>query len=118
VRLATIQALGSICAVLSRDQLEQQLPKLIPALLQMYKKEKDHLPITQGLNVLLEVATKDGSRILDPQLQVILQTIHAMSCSIPDYSNSTAIKNYNELMRCFQTIGKRERERERKREES
>jgi hypothetical protein len=47
VKLASLQALGTICAVLSKDQLEAQLQKLIPTLLSFYKKEKEHLPITQ-----------------------------------------------------------------------
>lgn len=104
VRLATIQALGSMCAVLAREQLEAQLPRLIPTLLAFYKKEKDLLPITQGFTNILEVAMKDGNRALDPLLPQIFATIHPLACIIPDYTNSHDIKNYNELLRCFQTI--------------
>jgi hypothetical protein len=42
-----MQALGSVCAVLSREQLEPQIPKLVPTILGMYKKEKELLPLTQ-----------------------------------------------------------------------
>lgn len=47
---------------------------------------------------------KGGNRALDPLLPQIFATIHPLACIIPDYTNSYAIKNYNELLRCFQTI--------------
>jgi len=48
VRLATMQAVGHMCALMSREQFESQVPKIIPQILNMYKKEAplDHLPIT------------------------------------------------------------------------
>lgn len=36
-----------MCAVLEKDQLDAQLPRLVPTLLAFYKKEKELLPITQ-----------------------------------------------------------------------
>jgi hypothetical protein len=56
--------------------------------------------------MLLEAATREGSRVLDPYLLAILPVIHPIACIIPDYGNSVAIKTYNELLRCIQTIGK------------
>lgn len=106
VRLAALQALGNICQVLTREQLEQQLPKIVPTFLQFFKKEKEHLQITQGFHSLLWVCVKEGSRILDPHLLLILQCIHPLTCFIPEVQHgSAAVKNYNELLRCWQTIG-------------
>eukprot|EP01114_Cavostelium_apophysatum_P008329 TRINITY_DN2073_c0_g1_i2.p1 TRINITY_DN2073_c0_g1~~TRINITY_DN2073_c0_g1_i2.p1 ORF type:complete len:513 (-),score=158.15 TRINITY_DN2073_c0_g1_i2:146-1684(-) len=106
VRLATLQALGSIGGVLTREQLEAQLPKIVPIFLGFFKKEKDTLPVTQGFNSLAWVAVKDKSRIMDPQLRSILETIHPLACIIPEYSNhSVSMKNYNELLRIYQTLG-------------
>ena len=105
VRITCIQALGSMCLILTRDQLDVQVPKLIPVILQMYKKEKELLPITQGLSMILEAAIKDGNRVLDPLLPSLLQTLHPLACLVPEYSSgSVAIKNYNELLRSIQTI--------------
>lgn len=104
VRLATIQALGSIAAVLEKEQLDAQLPQLVPNILGIYKKEKEHLPVTQGFNSLLTVAVR-SSNALEALLPQILNTIHPLTCVIPDGSNGIAIKNHNELLRCFQTIG-------------
>jgi len=48
VRLATIQAVGHMCALMSKEQFESQVPKIIPHILGMYKKEapSEHTPIT------------------------------------------------------------------------
>eukprot|EP01117_Protostelium_nocturnum_P011732 TRINITY_DN4276_c0_g1_i1.p1 TRINITY_DN4276_c0_g1~~TRINITY_DN4276_c0_g1_i1.p1 ORF type:complete len:1650 (+),score=410.28 TRINITY_DN4276_c0_g1_i1:183-5132(+) len=105
VRLITIQALGCMCACLERDLFEINLVKLIPAILNTYKKEKDQLPVTQGLNVVLDVCVKDGSRVLDPQLNVILNNIFPLAIVFPDQNSAASVKNYNELLRCFQTLG-------------
>lgn len=107
VRLASLQALGSICACLSREQFEIELGKIVPTLLTFYKKEKNQeqqLPITQGLNNILLVAVKGGNRCLDPLVVIILKDIHPPACIPPDYTKSISIKNSNELLRCFQTI--------------
>lgn len=61
VRLATIKALGAMCAVIARPNFDEQLPRLIPALLGLYKKEKQQLPITQGMCSVLAVAVKVSS---------------------------------------------------------
>lgn len=109
VRLATVQAVGSMCAVLSREQFEIQVPKIIPTIVGMYKKEKDFLPITQALCSVLDVGVRGGGGfrgVLEPLLPPILNTIHPFICQPPDYSNSAVLKNYNELLRCFEIIGR------------
>lgn len=47
VRLATVVAIGAMMAILPKEQFEAQIPKLVPQVLMLYKKEKEHLPITQ-----------------------------------------------------------------------
>ncbi len=44
---------ADICAILSKDQFEAQLPKIIQMILSMLKSEKEHLPILQVLLLLL-----------------------------------------------------------------
>ncbi len=46
VRGASIQAVGSMSAILTTQQLEQQLPKMLTSMLALYKKDKNHLSIT------------------------------------------------------------------------
>ncbi|KAL6063739.1 HEAT repeat domain containing protein [Balamuthia mandrillaris] len=106
VRTATIQAVGSMCAVLTTSQFESQLSRLLTGILALYKKDKDHLPLTMGLCVILEVAIKDESRMLEPHLNNLLTALHHLSCLPVDMTDANAIKNNNELMRCIEILGK------------
>ena len=68
VRLASVQALGNpsfsspgtMCGVLDRSTYDANIAKLLPATLNLYKKEKpdDHLPITTGLFTMLDVGVR------------------------------------------------------------
>jgi hypothetical protein len=105
VRLATIKSLGSMCAVMTRANFAEQLPRLLPALLALYKKEKEQLPITQGMCSVLAVAAKDNSAALEPLLPALFAALHPLACTPVDMSDSNAVKNSNELHRCFGIIG-------------
>lgn len=96
---------------MQRDLFEKELPKMINIFLGMYSREKNHLPITQGLCNCLTAAVLDGSRVLDPVLQVLMSNLHKMVIVAPELaaSNPTAMKNFNELLRCFEIIGIRSR---------
>lgn len=96
-----------MCAIMSRDQFESQLPRLVNGILNMYKKEKDvkHLPITQGFYNILSVATRDNSTVLEQHLPNILALLHQLVCSPSNLSNPMNLKNFNELLRCFEIIG-------------
>ena len=60
----------------------------------------------KGLTMILDVAVADESRILDPLLQVLLSNLHALVATSADFSaaNANVMKNYNELLRCFEII--------------
>lgn len=58
VRLAVVQAMGNTCAIMSRDTFETQLPRILPVVLKLFSKEKEHLPLAQGLCVILEAGVK------------------------------------------------------------
>lgn len=107
VRLATLHAVGQMCAIMPRDQFEAQLIKIVPAFLKMYGKEKVHLPITQGLCTILGVCIQFENPILEPHLTNVLNVLHPLACaastSVPD--NPTVAKNNNELLRCFEILG-------------
>jgi hypothetical protein len=109
VRLATIQALGSMTAVLSPDHFQQQLPKLIQGFVNAYKKEKEetHLALTQGLYNVLVVATKDHSTLLESLnlLPTVLNLLHPQVCSPANLTHPHQMKNHNELLRCFEVVG-------------
>eukprot|EP01087_Luapelamoeba_hula_P005831 TRINITY_DN1587_c0_g1_i1.p1 TRINITY_DN1587_c0_g1~~TRINITY_DN1587_c0_g1_i1.p1 ORF type:complete len:1410 (-),score=232.80 TRINITY_DN1587_c0_g1_i1:1013-5242(-) len=106
VRAATVQTIGSMCAILTPSQFEVQLPKILAGMLALYKKDKDHLPVTMGMCVVLEVAVKDESRVLYPHLNNLLTALHTMACMPIEMDQADSVKNNNELMRCFGIMSK------------
>jgi hypothetical protein len=105
VRLATVQAIGNMCAVMPHEQFETQLPRIIPGVLALYKKEKNHLPITQALSMVLSVGVNNNSQVMEPQMTNVLNTIHPLACTPGIFEQPDQIKNANELLRCFEIIG-------------
>ncbi|XP_064639982.1 maestro heat-like repeat-containing protein family member 1 isoform X2 [Lineus longissimus] len=104
LRLAIVEAVGIMTHIMTRDKLEEQLPRLIPGILGLYKKHNEAFHITQGLCSVMEAATADGSTILEPQLEMLVQHLFPQICQAPDYNNAMSIKNHNEVLRCFAVL--------------
>ena len=108
VKLATIHAIGQMCAVMPREQFEGQLVRLIPIYIKMYSKEKSHLPVTEGLATIIQVAVQSETPVLEPHLQIILNTLHPLTCQAttgPAVETVNAGRNVHELLRCFELLG-------------
>ncbi|XP_033626005.1 maestro heat-like repeat-containing protein family member 1 isoform X2 [Asterias rubens] len=106
LRLIVVEALGNMSKIISQERLEEQTPKLIPSILNLYKKHHEPFFITQGLCMILEAAVENGSTMLDPQLDTILNTLHAQVCVPPDFVQPITMKNHNELLRCFAVVAR------------
>jgi len=107
VRLATIQSIGSMCNIMTPEQFEGQLQKLVTTFLNLYKteEEEDHLQITQGFYNILSVAARTTRLPLEPHIQKIMTELFPFITKPIDYTISGAVKNYNELLRCFEVVG-------------
>ena len=121
VRLMTAKAIGDLCAILPRDQFDAQLPRLFPPILNLFKKEKDLLPVTQAVCNILEVGVQSAKAAiaeaeadphaliptlaLEPMLPTVLSIIHPLCVQPVDETDSDAVKNNNELLRCHEVIG-------------
>ncbi|XP_048450050.1 maestro heat-like repeat-containing protein family member 1 [Rhincodon typus] len=92
--------------LLPPDKLEEQLPKLIPGILSLYKKHSEHFHITQSLCHVLDAAVDMGSRVLETQIDNLLSILHPQVCTPLDYSNHTAVRNHNEALRCFTVLAR------------
>ncbi|CAH1780505.1 unnamed protein product, partial [Owenia fusiformis] len=106
LRLAVVEAIGHMVHILSQDKLMEQLPKLIPAILGLYRKHSEPFHVTQGLCMVLDAATQDSSNILEPYLESVLGALFPQACTQPDYANPWTVKNYNEVLRSFTVIAK------------
>ncbi|XP_037383816.1 maestro heat-like repeat-containing protein family member 1 isoform X2 [Talpa occidentalis] len=104
LRLAVVQALGPMSQLLPSEKLEEQLPKLLPGVLGLYKKHSEALPVSQSLGQILEVAVNVGSRALEAQLDSLLAALHAQICVPMESSSPLVLSNQKEALRCLTAL--------------
>ncbi|XP_022747825.1 protein SHOOT GRAVITROPISM 6-like isoform X4 [Durio zibethinus] len=111
VRISSVEALGQMVGLITRTQLKAALPRLVPTILELYKKDQDNALIaTYSLYNLLNVSllSETGPPLLDfEELTVILSTLLPVICMNNDSKEhsdfSVGLKTYNEVQRCFLT---------------
>uniref|UniRef100_A0A4W6EG08 Maestro heat-like repeat family member 1 n=1 Tax=Lates calcarifer TaxID=8187 RepID=A0A4W6EG08_LATCA len=104
LRLTVAEAVGSMCHLMASDKLEEQIPKLIPAILSLYKKNNEHYVISKSLCQVLDASVNMGSRVLETQLDSLLFALHQQVSAPTDYNNPPTVKNHNEVLRCFSLL--------------
>ncbi|XP_006879292.1 PREDICTED: maestro heat-like repeat-containing protein family member 1 [Elephantulus edwardii] len=104
LRLAVVEALGPMSHLLPNERLEEQLPKLVPGVLSLYKKHAETLPVSKSLGQILEAAVNVGSRILEGQLDMLLGALHAQICVPVESSSPLVVSNQKEVLRCFTVL--------------
>ncbi|XP_028326218.1 maestro heat-like repeat-containing protein family member 1 isoform X2 [Gouania willdenowi] len=104
LRLTVAEAVGSMCHLIASDKLEEQIPKVIPAIVSLYKKNHEHFIISKSLCQILEASINVGSRVLETQLDTLLLALHQQVCAPVDYSDPPTVKNHNEVLRCFSVL--------------
>ncbi|XP_062426714.1 maestro heat-like repeat-containing protein family member 1 isoform X2 [Rhea pennata] len=104
LRLAVVEAIGPMSYLMPSEKLEEQLPKLIPGILALYKKHTEAFYISKSLCQILEASVNIGSRSLDMQLDSLLGTLHPQICAPADPSIPLTIKNHTEVLRCFTVL--------------
>ncbi|XP_058668192.1 maestro heat-like repeat-containing protein family member 1 [Ammospiza caudacuta] len=106
VRVAVLEALGPLSALIPPEQLQEQLPKLLPTILGLYRKHPEPFPISKSLCQVLEASVPLGSRALEPQLEPLLGTLLNQLCAPAEPSIPTSSKNHTELLRCFSVLAR------------
>ncbi|XP_038883577.1 protein SHOOT GRAVITROPISM 6 isoform X3 [Benincasa hispida] len=112
VRISSVEALGQIVSLITRAQLKAALPRLIPTMLELYKKGQDVAFVTTcSLHNVLNTSlhSESGPPLLDfEDVTVILSTLLPVVCvnnESKESDLSTGLKTYNEVQRCFLTVG-------------
>ncbi|XP_007488818.1 maestro heat-like repeat-containing protein family member 1 isoform X2 [Monodelphis domestica] len=101
LRLAVVQALGPMSHLMPSEKLEEQLPRLIPGIIALYKKHSETFYVSKSLGQILEASVNMGSRTLEVQVDMLLAALHPQICAPVDSFNPLVIKNHNEVLRCF-----------------
>uniref|UniRef100_A0A3Q0SCX7 Maestro heat-like repeat family member 1 n=1 Tax=Amphilophus citrinellus TaxID=61819 RepID=A0A3Q0SCX7_AMPCI len=104
LRLTVAEAVGSMCHLMASDKLEEQIPRLVPAILSLYKKNNEHYVISKSLCQVLDASVNMGSRVLETQLEALLFALHQQVSAPVDYNNPPTVKNHNEVLRCFSLL--------------
>uniref|UniRef100_A0A452HQ23 Uncharacterized protein n=1 Tax=Gopherus agassizii TaxID=38772 RepID=A0A452HQ23_9SAUR len=104
LRFAVVKALGPMSHLMPSEKLEEQLPRLVPGILALYKKHVEAFYVTKSLCQILEASVNFGSRTLDTQLDALLSTLHPQICALVESSVPLSLKNHNEVLRCFTVL--------------
>lgn len=67
-----LQALGPMFSLLPDERVTEQIPKFVPVLLGLYKRNTDPHPVTQCLAMVLHVAINHRKESLEPLLDNLL----------------------------------------------
>ncbi|KAG9472874.1 hypothetical protein GDO78_016069 [Eleutherodactylus coqui] len=104
VRLAVVEALGPMSHLLPNEKLEEQLARLLPGILSLYKKNVEPFYVTKSLCQILESAVSNESRTLEPQIDSVLSVLHTQICSSTEALTQMLVRNRNEILRCFTVL--------------
>ncbi|EHH64490.1 HEAT repeat-containing protein 7A [Macaca fascicularis] len=104
LRLAVVEALGPMSHLLPSERLEEQLPKLLPGILALYKKHSETFYLSKSLGQILEAAVSVGSRTLETQLDALLAALHSQICVPVESSSPLVMSNQKEVLRCFTVL--------------
>ncbi|PRQ43676.1 putative condensin complex subunit 1 [Rosa chinensis] len=113
VRISSVEALGQMVGLIPRTQLKAALNRLVPTILELYKRDQDiSFLATCSLHNLLNasVQSDSGPPLLEfEELTIILSTLLPVVCIHNDNKEnsdfSVGLKTYNEVQRCFLTVG-------------
>lgn len=101
LRLAVVEALGPMSHLLPSEKLEEQLPKLLPGILALYKKHAETCHVSKSLGQILQAAVSVGSRTLEVQLDSLMAALHAQICVPVESASPLVLNNQKEVLRCF-----------------
>ncbi|KAL7594217.1 protein SHOOT GRAVITROPISM 6 [Lactuca sativa] len=112
VRTSAVEALGQLVGLVTRTLLKASLPKFVPTILELYKRDQDiaFLATCSLHNLLNASLPQNGSPLLDfEDLTVVLSTLLPVVCSYTDIKQRSnfcvGLKTYNEVQHCFLTVG-------------
>ncbi|XP_068084667.1 maestro heat-like repeat-containing protein family member 1 [Anabrus simplex] len=99
-----LHAVGPMFSLLPPEKVSEQIPRLVPTLLGLYRRNIDPYPVTQCLASVLFVAISTNPTSLEPLLDNLLSTMFEHVCTSPDYAQPSTVKNHFEVLRCFDRI--------------
>lgn len=99
-----LEAIGLMFSLLPSEKVTEQVPRLVPVLLGLYRRNVDPYPVTQCLSSVLDVALSHNKSTVEPLLDNLQNIMFDLVCISPDYAQPASAKNHYEVLRCFNSI--------------
>ncbi|UJR27309.1 hypothetical protein I4U23_008603 [Adineta vaga] len=109
VRNICVQAVGRLVYLFSASKFTEQFPRLIQNVLGFYRKNVDHLYVSETLNSVVLLADQWNVAQLKVSMDIILrEVLNEIQGNYEAFENGNeqAVKNQNELLRTIQILGK------------
>jgi hypothetical protein len=86
--------------------LENDLGKILPGILNLYKKHPDGYIVSQAICMIISAINENKIHSVEALLDVLLKELFSQVLTTVDSGISSLIKNQNELLRCFAELCK------------
>ncbi|CAF3625117.1 unnamed protein product [Adineta steineri] len=109
VRNICVQAVGRLIYLFSAPKFTEQFPRLLQNVLGFYRKNVDHLYVSETLNSVVFLANQWNLPQLKASMDIILkEVLNEIQINYEAFENGNeqAVKNQNELLRILQILGK------------
>ncbi|XP_059616812.1 maestro heat-like repeat-containing protein family member 1 [Phlebotomus argentipes] len=97
-------ALSHMFPLMAQDKIVEQLQKVIPAVVNLYRRSLDRISITQFLAAILKASTSQSSDLLNPVAYSLCVSLFDLICVNPNYEKPQTVKGHNEVLRCFDLL--------------
>uniref|UniRef100_A0A1B0CX25 Maestro heat-like repeat-containing protein family member 1 n=2 Tax=Lutzomyia longipalpis TaxID=7200 RepID=A0A1B0CX25_LUTLO len=97
-------ALSHMFPLMAQDKIVEQLQKVIPTVVGLYRRSIDRISITQFLAAILKTSTGQSPDLLNPVAYSLCVSLFDLICVNPNYEKPQTVKGHNEVLRCFDLL--------------
>lgn len=97
-------AVSHIYQLLPRENIVEQVAKVITQLQTFYRRSMDRNAITQLMASVLKASIDANPRSLDSLSDQLIIGLFDLVCVNPDYEKPQTVKGHNEVLRCFDLL--------------
>ena len=109
MRQTIIEAIGYFVNIIEPEKLENDLPKILPGILNLYKKHPETHVVSQALCMIISAINESKINSIEALLEILLKELFNQVLITVESSNSANVntaKNQNEILRCFTELCK------------
>ncbi|XP_037882576.1 maestro heat-like repeat-containing protein family member 1 [Glossina fuscipes] len=99
-----LQALSCMFPLLPADKVKDQSPRLVPHILNLYRRSIERNSVTQFLSAVLKTNINLQPTVLDGVIDQLITNLFDLVCVYPDYEKPQTVKGHYEVLRCFDLL--------------